>query len=324
MEKTIVPNLYIIKNTDTEKAYTEYAKNKAYYTAKDENGERILKNAIVYPYIDSIGDLLSIVISIIGKTAIRYGGDNDTINRIWIESKAINGRINHFTEYIGEETRTEYIYRIMQEYGNDTQDIILTVFTSTISEYCADMNSDENIDISDYESVINTVYGKVNEYIYGEKKTYNNESGSYNNLIQRKDGTITRDDSLKYQIDYILNSSIEGYELTEKEHIAFYSALRLLHDSKKSFTSDEFNIIFDRLSGKTYKEISEHYKITIRKAQATIERLQNAMKKVCANHFPELLKGLRKIYKYTAEDENGNTVKDENGETITYNRLMRI
>lgn len=316
MEKIIVPNLYIIKNADTkETLFTEYAENKAFYSVKDENGNNVNKDIIVYPFIDSLSDLYSVIVSTTAKTCIRYSGENDIIRNIGRECKAINGRINHFVEFKDDETRDEYTERIISEYSHDTRDIISHLKTELlISAYTDEIP--EQIYIENIDSVIEFTYSFLNSFIYGEKKTYN-ERGTYNNLIQDSSGNIVKDTLRETKA---MNRAVKAYEDEENEIIRIIS----LAIQKKGYTETELNIIRLRIFGKKYKEIASEYNVSIRKIQAIMETFRNAIKKQVKKNDSEILKAMRKIYRYTATDKDGNTITDESGKEVQYNRLMRV
>lgn len=199
------------------------------------------------------------------------------------------------------------VYKDFETYAFDkfatgdanTQDIIM--------ECMANIQESIVRGVSTVSEVLERVYKSMHHYIFDEKKWYNDsEVGSYNNLIQLKDGTIVKDvTSVKRALWYALN-------METGEDNTIVSIIR--HELKSdAFDETDVKIVQSRIAGMTLDEVASVYDCTKRHVRDVFYKLQRHIRKSANKSGAEWIRHL-----YTVEK-----VKPEAGDGEVYRTLMR-
>lgn len=275
-------NKYIVLN-GTDKTFIESINKKQ--AMEDVKAMKI--DGAVYPDISAnVGNIYHLSAYIVKKACLRYSGDNKTLYNIGVNAKMYNNLLSNFIPSDTFPNIDSYSESKFNELNPDTKDIIQAVIEKLI-----------NIDGKDIDSVLKEGFKAVNAYIYGEKT--NGEKGTYNNLIQDKNGEIIVN---KIPALKALRKAINNTYIDNMDKIIAIIGTTLNSDK---FGIEDIEILTERISGKTYKEIASKHSVNIRHIQAKMEVIQRAVKKHGNKMFPEVMATLRKIVKVDYIDENG-------------------
>lgn len=249
------------------------------------------------PY-ESPAQISALALQFVKKLCTLYGADNDTLYRIAVDTRRANGLISSF---VPDENTTfeEYVARKLSDLSPDSSDLVSEATLSIVESLA---NGE------DFTKVKANAYARINHYIYGEKRTFN-ESGSYTNVIQNADGEIIPDTTNRMEA---LTSVANG----NGGRIARIIRKAITADGK--FTEDDCRVIAYRVSGLTYEEVIAKVDSfrSVSAVKAVMERLQRAVRKIAAKESPEILSTL---YKVTSVK-----VTDGDGEVDKYRRLEKI
>lgn len=287
-------NKYIVLN-GTEKTFIESINKKQ--AMEDMKAMKI--DGVIYPDISAnIGNVYHLAAYIVKKSCLRYSGDNKTLYNIGVNAKVYNNLLSNFIPSEDVPDIDRYSELKFNELNHDTKDAIQAIVEKIFG-----------IEDKSIENALSNGFKAINAYIYGEKT--NNEKGTYNNLIQNRNGEIITD---KIPALRALAKAIRNTYTDNIDKIIAIIGTALNDESK--ITSEHIEILTERINGRTYKEIAIKHGVNIRYIQAKLETVQRAVKKHGNKMFPEVMNTLRKIVRVEYIDTNG--------ERAHYNTLERI